>query len=246
MCFCIRQYNTDIISLHRELKQRKFVHLLWGIQVVLKNAPWCFDNIIKLLITNLKLKKMKKLFVVAALLSVFAATKAQNVELIPKAGINISTQSIKGLGNEKTRVGIQGGLGVNVHTGITGFSIQPELNFINKGTSLKTTTGREKLNQNYLELPVLAKYSYGLVYVNAGPYIGLRLGEGNKEKLAYGDTKRFDLGVQMGGGLAIPAGPGKVILDARYSLGLNNIAETSGINIKNRGIMVSAGYAITL
>lgn len=48
----------------------------------------------------------------------------------------------------------------------------------------------------------------------------------------------------MGAGLAIPVGLGKVILDARYVLGLTNISDVKGANIENRGVVISAGYAI--
>lgn len=112
----------------------------------------------------------------------FAGVKAKNIEIIPKAGINISTQSIKG-GNEKAKVGFQGGGGVNFLTSVSGFSIQPELNFVSKGTSLKVSSRKEKLNLNYLELPILAKYSFGSAYLNAGPSLGLPLGQGSKKKL---------------------------------------------------------------
>lgn len=187
--------------------------------------------------------KMKKAIAITLFGLAVIGVNAQNVEIIPKVGINIATQSIKG-GDEKAKVGFQGGVGVNFHTGLSGFSIQPELNFISKGTSLKTSLGREHLNVNYLELPVLVKYSFGPVYLNVGPSLGLRLGQANKEKVAYGAMKKLDFGLQMGGGLAIPLGPGKVIIDARYVLGLTNTSAVKGANIKNRGIALSAGYAI--
>lgn len=187
---------------------------------------------------------MKKIIAITAFMLFFVGIKAQNVEIIPKAGINIATQSMKG--DKKAKVGFQGGVGINFLTGLSGFSVQPELNFISKGASFKTTSGREKLNLNYLELPVLAKYSFGPVYLNAGPSLGLRLGQGDKEKATYGAMKKLDFGLQMGGGVAIAAGLGKIILDARYVLGLTNISDVKGVNIKNRGVQVSVGYAIPL
>lgn len=68
--------------------------------------------------------------------------KAQKLELIPKAGINISKQAIEGISGEKFKIGFQGGVGLNIHTGTDGFSIQPELNFVGKGTRLNI--GAEK------------------------------------------------------------------------------------------------------
>ena len=172
--------------------------------------------------------------------------KESGIELIPKAGINFANQSIKNVNGEKSKVSFQAGLGVNIQTGIKNFSIQPEVNFISKGTKFKNSFGNETYNFNYIEVPVLAKYSFGPVYVNAGPSIGFLMGKSDKIKAAYGNTKTIDFGVQMGAGIAIPAGPGKMIIDGRYNLGLSNISDEKGIDVKNRGFAVSLGYAIPL
>ncbi|MFV0529812.1 MAG: porin family protein [Flavobacteriales bacterium] len=189
---------------------------------------------------------MKKLVLAATLIMGAIGVNAQSLEIIPKAGINIASQAIKGASNEKSKVGFQGGVGLNILTGAGGFSVQPELNFVSKGTSFKTRGKKENYNLNYLELPVLAKYSFGQVYVNAGPSIGFLLGQSDKSKVAIGEMKKIDFGIQMGAGVAIPAGPGKVIVDGRYNLGLSNISDVKSADIKNRGIMVSVGYAIAL
>ncbi|MBP2617402.1 porin family protein [Chryseobacterium jejuense] len=172
--------------------------------------------------------------------------KESGIELIPKAGINIANQSIKNVNGEKSKTSFQAGLGVNIQTGIKNFSVQPEVNFISKGTKFKNSLGSETYNFNYIEVPVLAKYSFGPVYVNAGPSIGILMGKNDKVKAAYGKTKSIDFGLQMGAGVAIPAGPGKVIVDGRYNLGLNNISDEKGIDVKNRGFALSLGYAIPL
>ncbi|KAB1231878.1 porin family protein [Chryseobacterium viscerum] len=172
--------------------------------------------------------------------------KESGIELIPKAGINFANQSIKNVNGEKSKVSFQAGLGVNIQTGVKNFSIQPEVNFISKGTKFKNSFGNETYNFNYIEVPVLAKYSFGPVYVNAGPSIGFLMGESDKIKAAYGKTKTIDFGVQMGAGIAIPAGPGKMIIDGRYNLGLSNISDEKGVDVKNRGFTVSLGYAIPL
>ncbi|PWN68550.1 PorT family protein [Chryseobacterium phosphatilyticum] len=173
-------------------------------------------------------------------------TKDSGIELIPKAGINIATQSVKNLDGEKSKTSFQAGLGVNIQTGLSNFSIQPEVNFISKGAKIKNNFGNQTYNFNYIEIPVLAKYSFGPLYVNAGPSIGFLMGKNDKIKAAYGKTKTVDFGLQMGAGVAIPAGPGKVIVDGRYNLGLTNISDEKGVNVKNRGFAISLGYAIPL
>ncbi len=186
---------------------------------------------------------MKKLIAASLLLFTVASVQAQKISLIPKAGINISTQAIEGFSGEKSKVGFQGGLGVNIQTA-GNFSIQPEINYIEKGTKIKMGGNSNTLDLNYLELPVLAKYAFGPVYVNAGPSIGLLLDKKNTVVNAYGrELNKIDFGVQMGAGLALPLGKGKAIIDGRYALGLNNLTK-NGNEIKNRGIIASLGYSI--
>jgi len=188
---------------------------------------------------------MKKLLLVGLLVSAAFIGKAQQVEIIPKAGVNFAKQAISNLNNEKTKVAFQGGVAFNIQAGKSDFSIQPELNFIGKGTRLKTGALKTNLSMNYLELPVLAKYSFGPVYINAGPSIAMSIDGKEKIARAYAqELKRFDFGLQMGAGVALPVGTGKVIIDGRYGLGLSNIANVG--SIKNRGIMASIGYAIPL
>ncbi|AQX05818.1 hypothetical protein ATB99_14760 [Elizabethkingia meningoseptica] len=191
---------------------------------------------------------MKKILVLTAIAFGFAGMNAQQtksesgIELIPRAGINISNQSIKNVSGEKSKVGFVGGIGVNIQTGVKSFSIQPEVNFISKGTKVKSNGITETYNFNYIEIPVLAKYSFGPLYVNAGPSIGFLTGKSDK----VSKTHSVDFGIQMGAGLAIPAGPGKLIIDGRYNLGLNNISNEKGLSVKNRGVAITLGYAIPL
>lgn len=204
-----------------------------------------------------KIKKMKKFLVIATVIAGLSGMQAQEknnlqevkkesrLELIPKAGINIATQSIKGMNGEKSKVGFQGGVGLNIKTGLGGFSVQPEVNYISKGTKIKNNFGEQDYNFNYIEVPVLAKYSFGPVFVNAGPSIAFQMGKNDKVRSAYGKTKSIDFGIQMGAGVAIPVGPGKMILDGRYNLGFSDIADNN-LDVKNRGIAVSLGYAIPL
>ena len=183
---------------------------------------------------------MKKLLLIAVLAVGFVSANAQKVELIPKAGISINRQDISG---KKTKVGFQGGMGVNITTGLKNFSVQPELNYVQKGTKIKGVDGKSTYKFNYLEVPVLAKYSFGPVYVDAGPSLGLRIARNDNAK-TFTDTKRLDFGVQGGLGVAVPAGPGKIVLDGRYDLGLTKVGEYNGDSGKNRGCTVSLGYAI--
>ncbi|RQO74205.1 PorT family protein [Pedobacter sp. KBW06] len=189
---------------------------------------------------------MKKLLLSTVMVLSIGAVKAQKIELIPKAGISISKQSISNMNGEKNKVGFTAGLGVNFQVAKSDFSIQPELNYVSEGTKIKNGNITVKQNLNYLELPVLAKYSFGPVYVNAGPSISLLLSDKDKLQAFYGGkVQKLDFGIQMGAGVAIPAGPGKFIVDGRYALGLTDLSKAAN-KVKNRGIIATIGYAIPL
>ncbi|KIO76656.1 hypothetical protein TH53_13930 [Pedobacter lusitanus] len=185
---------------------------------------------------------MKKLLLVAGLLASVHLVKAQNVQLIPKVGLNFSKQAISNIEGEQSKTGFTAGLGVNFKVKNSAFSVQPELNYVSAGTKIKND--KTKYNLNYLELPVLAKYSFGPVYINAGPAIGLAVGDVKKIESLYGaKVQKFNFGIQMGGGVAIPVGKGSVLVDARYSLGLTDVNKGPA-TAKNRGFMATIGYAI--
>jgi hypothetical protein len=138
-----------------------------------------------------------------------------------------------------------------------------------------------KVHLNYLEIPLLAKVAFGSesvkAYLNAGPSLGYGLGGNVNVKtdifgapleltfpVKFGEEpanpnevgtyfdNRIDLGVQFGGGLAFKAGPGSLILDARYGYGLSNLSKDSSgsssndSKSQNRVIAVSLGYSIPL
>ncbi|MEI9912085.1 MAG: porin family protein [Bacteroidota bacterium] len=113
---------------------------------------------------------------------------------------------------KKSANGIQAG--TSFQAGITpGFSIVSELYFMRKGGRLKAnnplTTNESRLRLNTAELPVMARFHVGKFYINAGPSIAYNF-SGNREidhqstKLSFKNSsegfKRFDAGIQMGGG----------------------------------------------
>lgn len=66
---------------------------------------------------------------------------------------------------------------------------------------------------------------------------------------------RVDAGVQFGGGIGLQVGPGAVLLDARYGMGLTNFfkgnrdngdSDDDRANVQNRVFAFTLGYAIPL
>lgn len=154
------------------------------------------------------------------------------------------------------------------------FAVQAEFLYSSQGTKLSTGIGglkfEAKLLANYFQLPVLAKVSFGSDkvkgFINAGPYLGYLLsssvtgpfGEDGAEKTEKVDLSepsnkealnRMDVGVAAGVGVAIAAGPGDFIIEARYNYGFMDPIKTEPkpANYKaihNSVVNFSAGYIL--
>ncbi len=208
----------------------------------------------------------KQVFIATGALLLACSAQAQ-ISLIPKAGITLSTISYDEEPNgQESKIGFVGGAGVEIGIVKNFFSVQPELLFIQKGERYDTRGVKTSATLNYLELPVLAKISVGSPsikgYLNAGPSLGLGLtgkqkiegGEDDGETdIRFGDPtndgrryldNRFDFGVQFGGGVNLGLGPGAVIADVRYGLGISDLNDED--KSKNRTFAFTLGYAIPL
>jgi hypothetical protein len=153
------------------------------------------------------------------------------------------------------------------------FSLQPELNFTQKGVAFEGTQDGEdltlRLRTNYFEVPVLFKARYGneafSFYAFAGPSIGFASHRSAGTKV--GDAKydyesvdfvnegevqdqRWEIAATGGLGLDIAAGPGAFVIDVRYSLGLTDSYKFDGDKPDdwdktfNKGCTLSVGYKI--
>ena len=154
---------------------------------------------------------------------------------------------------KKTNNGIQAG--ASFQAGITPwFSLVSELYFMRKGGKLKVnnplTTSESSLRLNTIELPVLARFHFGKFYVNAGPSIaynisGTRKIEDVSTKLSFTNStegfKRFDAGIQAGGGFEFPFKQRRIALDIRYNYGLTNISYNK--EMFNRAVMISVHFS---
>ena len=118
---------------------------------------------------------------------------------------------------------------------------------------------------DYFQVPILGKVGIGSgnvgAYFNAGPSLGYLISATNvdeenetEEKLDLdnlGDViNRFDLGLNLGGGVSAKLGPGKLYLDFRYDLGLNefitNVNDKDLDGIKGRDYSISLMYLISI
>ena len=152
-------------------------------------------------------------------------------------------------------------------------AIQPEIVFIQKGGKSQHITNENNkyistFTSNYIEIPVSLKLGLGNTsgdgigfYVLGGPYVGIALNGKYKNELTVlgvastsektvdysSDTnqeKRIDWGFNVGAGLSL----GKMYLEGRYNLGINNLLDDNATNSsssapyrRNRGIGLTVG-----
>lgn len=222
-------------------------------------------------------------------------TLAEAQTLIPKAGITLSSIAAKEMVDEygatsTTDYGNQTGftLGVGYNVPVTAIgsvmvSLQPEFNYIQKGYTAHTegeyamgeayyhVTGKSKFTLNYLEIPVITKFEYGIgnvkVALYAGPSLGFALGGKYKATIASDDGGEtvsdsfngkirfydsdeeneisFDHNVDFGlqGGAAVTF-LNRIMLDVRYGMALTDLAHDQ--KTKNKAIQFTVGVPISL
>lgn len=125
-----------------------------------------------------------------------------------------------------------------------------ELYFMMKGGRLKTdnplNTQTSTLRFYTIESPLLGRFNLGKVYLNAGPSIAYNLFAtrkiGNESsrsipfKRSVESFKRWDAGIQMGGGYGFTTKQKSFVIDIRYTYGLSNISY--GQEIYNRSVNI--------
>lgn len=192
---------------------------------------------------------MKKLALVLFAGISFATAHAQ-VQFGVKAGANLATQTGSDAGSSKTLFNVNAGAFVRLpiapHMGI-----QPELVYSGQGASYDVSNGTLREHANYLNVPILFKWSHPLgPYLETGPQIGFLLsaksslnGNSTDAKNAYNTS---DFAWVFGVGYKIPRSP--VGIDLRYNLGIANVEDrnTTGSNGSWRNDVLQLGVTYVL
>ena len=168
-----------------------------------------------------------------ALVAVSCLSMAQaKVELGLKGGINMSSLS----GNTGDNITAYHG-GAYGMIKITKFAIQPEALFSKRGT--------DNIDLGYLDIPIMLKmYLAGGLNVQAGPQFGVLLSKDAKDDQGNnlnGFLKGSDLSIGTGLGLDLPFG---LNLTARYLIGVSDVTDGSGPEIKGNTFQFSVGYSL--
>jgi hypothetical protein len=150
---------------------------------------------------------------------------------------------------KKSVLGAQ--VGVSFQAGITpAFSLVSELYFSMKGGKLKAnnplTTSESTIRTYAVEIPLLARFHFSEFHINAGPSIaynfyGTQNTNDQTSDLSFDSSnngfRRFEAGLQAGGGYTFHTKTKRITLDLRYNYGLTNISR--GQEMYNRSFIVS-------
>ncbi len=151
--------------------------------------------------------------------------------------------------SKKSIHGLQ--IGASFQVDITkNFSVVSELYFMMKGGKLKENKPlniqQSTLRFYTIESPLLARLSLGKVYINAGPSIAynlfgtMKIGDESSKAISFKQSvasyKRWDAGIQLGGGYKFNTKQKSVVLDIRYTYGLSNVSFDQEIYNRNINI----------
>lgn len=196
---------------------------------------------------------MKKVILAAFVLgTITTAVAQQQVKFGPKAGLNFA--NLSGDDNSDMLTGFHVGAVAEIKFNEK-FSIQPEVVYSAQGTKYTETfpvlgTVETSLNNDYINIPILAKYYIVDGFsVEAGPQVGFLMkseskvegGSGSVTTDSKDNFKSTDFGLGLGLAYDLPVG---LFVNARYNLGLSDIREntSAGDAVKNNVIQVGIGY----
>lgn len=144
--------------------------------------------------------------------------------------------------------------------GLGRLALEPEVLFTEKGFQ-ESAGGPAPFtivhHLNYVEVPVLLKVwliPVGAVrpYLAAGPALSYLLSAKSRVEQSGSSTtinmrstfSSYDYAAVLDAGLAWSVGPGVLSADVRYTLGLDNVAQTAGVNTKNSVLSILLGCSL--
>ncbi len=200
--------------------------------------------------------------VVAGLVLAPAAARAQKsgaMQWGPVVGLNFATFG----GSSATDVGTRTGIAL----GVQGQRVLSPNLFLRvgalysmRGATYNNPSGTAKVN--VIEIPVSLGYEFAMSgsklapYVMAGGQLAFKAscnvesgGVTEDCNTALGTTvASTDFGINLGGGVSFPMGKARLMVDARYYIGMTNLVSNlgGGAELKNKGVSIAAAYMIPL
>ena len=180
---------------------------------------------------------MKKLFVIAAMMVAAVTANAQQMFIKPMVGGTLTTFT-GDADNAKMKVGLVAGaeFGYNFAENM---GVTAGLLYTMQGSGVKDFDDKQKCD--YLNIPVLFNY-----YVIPGLALKAGVQPGFLMSAKYGDTdmkdayEKIDFAIPLGASYEIS----DFVIDARYNLGLTDIAKSNLAKVHNSVIMLTIGYKI--
>lgn len=182
---------------------------------------------------------MKKVIIVFSVLVSSMVASAQHVDFGVKGGLNVADFSNDGDANFKSRTSFHLGGLAHIHVSRF-FAVQPELVYSEQGAKY---AGIE-YKMNYVNIPVLLQYMAGGGFrLQTGPQLGILASAKAKSGGTTVDIKdqfkTVDFAWSFGAGYLTPVGFG---VDARYNLGISNIVDEGGGDVRNNVFQLGVFY----
>jgi opacity protein-like surface antigen len=170
---------------------------------------------------------MKKIILTVAAVFAFGLANAQDMKFGVKAGYINSNFTGDADTDAKSSFYLGGLVDFTVSEK---FHVQPELLYSMEGAD------NDETNLNFVRIPVMAKYYVADgINLQAGPQFGFVAGGGDvKDSL-----KSFDYGLGIGAAYEMEKG---LFFDARYNLGMANLSDTDGYDVKTTSFQIGLGY----
>jgi|SRR5690554_2516367 len=186
---------------------------------------------------------MKKslLFVFFAVF-MLTTSQSQEVRFGAKLGLNVSKV---GGDTDMGDFGLKSGFHIGGLAEISfseKFALQPELLYSSEVYEFGSILTSVDVKASYIRLPILAKYYIiDKLSAEAGPSFGTLMSAKVKDEDVKDGFSSFDTAIALGASYHLDMG---LFFSLRYNLGLTNINDVEGSNVKNQGntFHVSAGY----
>lgn len=185
---------------------------------------------------------MKKIFVIVALVALCAVNANAQTHVGVKGGVvfdNLNLKSGTNNANFDAKTGFEAGFVLQSQLG-SGFAIQPELLFVQKGAELNASVASVSYTMSNIEIPIGFQWGYQVdaslnlrPFISVAPYASFAVnrtlkygvgligyeGEVDLSDSEWDGMKKFDYGFHFGVGLDI----WKIQVMAKYDLGLGNV-----------------------
>ena len=195
---------------------------------------------------------MKKILLTAAALFAFTFANAQETKFGVKAGLNLgnlSGNATDAFVNEDTKMRTSFHVGAFAEIKLSDkFAIQPEVQYSVEGAKQDIDGESEKLiwDLAFVNIPIMAKYyATDKLSIEAGPQIGfltkaeLTFDGDTVEDLKEDSTKSTAFSGNFGVGYNFTD---NISANLRYSLGLSDILDVDGYELKSNVLSLSVGY----